>query len=600
MTELRKDSQLFRDLCVLAAIATAVFFLNLGAAPLWDRDEPRNAGCAAEMLASGDWIVPVFNAELRTHKPVLLYWLMMASYALFGENEFAARFFSALLGIGSVLLTYGVGRRLFDREVGFWSALILSTTIMFGVAARAATPDSLLIFCGTLAIALFVRFAFPGGSKRSADGETDPGQFPDSWLAAVAIYAAMGFGVLAKGPVGLVLPTAVIGMYLLIIRLEPTTAPRTLVGRWTHWLRPFGPRHFARTCWAMRPMTAVATVAVIALPWYLWVGLRTEGVWVRDFFWTHNVSRATNVLEGHSGPPVLFYVAAILVGFFPWSILTIPTAMHASAVAKSEDVAVRRGLILLLSWIAVYIGIFSIFQTKLPSYITPCYPALAILAGVFVRAWRTATDFRRVWLQVGLGNLVAVGVVLLLAIPFVASRFLPGSQWLAGIGLIPIAGGLACWQLYSQARHKPATTVLAVTAMAFSVCLMGVFATEIGRHRRYEPLFEHLARHDGPVAAFGHLEPSWVFYTGCRIHEFGVTEQDRLLAFLKQYPEAVVVTTPARIEESNRLHCLENAELLCETEYFLRDRPLLLLRPRATASTVTAGRTANHGQDLPR
>ncbi len=106
---------------LLILIAGLVFFLNLGVPPLWDRDEPRNAGCAVEMLARGDWVVPVFNGELRSHKPVLLYWLMMSSYAMFGVGEFGARFWSALLGIGTVLLTYEIGRCLFDRRTACWA-----------------------------------------------------------------------------------------------------------------------------------------------------------------------------------------------------------------------------------------------------------------------------------------------------------------------------------------------------------------------------------------------------------------------------------------------------------------------------------------------
>ena len=140
------------DCLLLIAVSALIFFSRLGVPPLWDRDEPRNAGCAAEMMAAGDWVVPVFNSELRTHKPVLLYWLMIASYSVFGVNEFGARFVSASLGIGTVLLTYGMGRRLFNCQIGRWAGIILASTIMFGVASRAATPDALLMFCGTLPV----------------------------------------------------------------------------------------------------------------------------------------------------------------------------------------------------------------------------------------------------------------------------------------------------------------------------------------------------------------------------------------------------------------------------------------------------------------
>src|SRR5262245_4659870 len=99
------QSQL-KHIALVALIAAFVMFTNLGGTQLWDRDEPRNGECAREMLARGDWVVPVFNGELRTHKPVLLYWCIMASYVALGVSEFAARLPSALCAIGSVICTY--------------------------------------------------------------------------------------------------------------------------------------------------------------------------------------------------------------------------------------------------------------------------------------------------------------------------------------------------------------------------------------------------------------------------------------------------------------------------------------------------------------
>jgi len=125
---------------IVAATAAVVFFTNLGGPSLWDRDEPRNAGCAAEMWERGDWIVPTFNDELRAHKPALLYWLMMTAYAVGGVNEFSARFWSAALGAATCLLTYGIGSRLYRPSVGLWAGVALATALNFGVAARAATP----------------------------------------------------------------------------------------------------------------------------------------------------------------------------------------------------------------------------------------------------------------------------------------------------------------------------------------------------------------------------------------------------------------------------------------------------------------------------
>src|SRR5688572_7883158 len=143
-----------RHVILLLAICALTFFVNLGGPRLWDRDEPRNAGCAREMLQRSDLIVPTFNGELRGQKPVLLYWCLMAAYSAFGDNEFAARLPSALCAIGTVICTYLMGRRLFGPQAGVWAGIAIGTSLMFGMAGRAATPDSLLIFCTTLAMTI--------------------------------------------------------------------------------------------------------------------------------------------------------------------------------------------------------------------------------------------------------------------------------------------------------------------------------------------------------------------------------------------------------------------------------------------------------------
>ena len=578
MSLARSEKGLFRpgrDVVLLISVGALVFFANLGGPPLWDRDEPRNAGCAAEMMAANDWVVPTFNAELRTHKPILLYWLTIASYSVFGVNEFGARFASAVLGVGTVLLTFSIGRRLFDRDVGVWAGIILATTIMFGVASRAATPDSVLIFCVALSLWLFVRFAFP----RDGDGSVEVGRFPECWGHAVAIYAAMGLGVLAKGPAGLVVPTAVIGMYLLIVRLPAQECSTTWFGRVGNALRPFAPLHFLKTCWAMRPLTAIASASIVALPWYIWVSLRTDGVWTREFLWTHNVSRATGVMEGHSGPPILFYVAAILIGFFPWSILTIPYGLRSYADLCSENQRLRRGTILMLCWVGVFVGLFSLASTKLPSYVTPCYPALAILAGRYVAGWCSSATFSTGWLRVGFAHLIVIGALLAVALPLASHRFLPGLEWLAVIGLVPLIGGIACWGFAVRDQHRSATAALAGTAILFAVCLTSIIPSAIGQQQRYASMLELASKHSGTVASFGHLEPTWVFYSGRPIREFQNSDEAELAVFLHENPDSLVITTESLLQQAAGQGVLADATVVQATEYFLRDHRLVLVQP---------------------
>ena len=160
----------------LAAIAALVFFVNLGGSHLWDVDEAIFSQTAAEMYQRGDYVVPYFNGELFPDKPALTYWLMISAYRLFGVGEFAARFWSAILSVGSVLLTYQIGCRLFSPAVGLWAGLILATNISFDIIARAATPDAALIFFTTLAISLFIRCTTVRPRQQTVENGTGSGR----------------------------------------------------------------------------------------------------------------------------------------------------------------------------------------------------------------------------------------------------------------------------------------------------------------------------------------------------------------------------------------------------------------------------------------
>ena len=301
---------------IIVAVTAVVLFGWLGAAPLWDEDEPRNAGCAAEMLERGDWVVPWFNGELRTHKPVMLYWLMMSAYSLFGVNEFSARFWAAVLGTGTVLLTYLIGVRLFDAKRGLLAAVILASTITPVMLSRAATPDAVLIFPMTLAIAIYV--AAVTGKTGSSRMVVD---YPSDRRVLVLMYGVTGLAVLAKGPIGLILPTAIIGMFLLVRRLPEHSRDAVSSSRIIRWggacLRPFHPIHFLKTCLAMKPVTATLACLAVALPWYVLVTLRTDGAWTRGFFLDHNVGRFAQSMEHHAGPIIYYPVVMCGRAFSP-------------------------------------------------------------------------------------------------------------------------------------------------------------------------------------------------------------------------------------------------------------------------------------------
>jgi 4-amino-4-deoxy-L-arabinose transferase-like glycosyltransferase len=590
---------------LLVTVAGIVLFTRLGAPRLWDRDEPRNAGCAQEMLERGDWVVPVFNAELRTHKPVLLYWLMMASYGVFGQSEFSARFPSALLGTGTVLLTYLIGRRLFGAVAGVWAGLILTTSLMFALCHRAATPDGAFVFFTTLALFIYVRGAFPamnadGGGAPSADpidkeSPADSVFFPASWPVVALMYAAMSVATLAKGPVGMILPTAVIGMFLLIVRAAPSPAiPPEIRGvrRWVEYvrraLRPFAPMHFLRTCWSMRPLTALFVLALVAVPWYVWVGLRTDGEWLRGFLLEHNVGRVVEPMEGHAGG-ILYYPLAAIIGFFPWSIfLGAATVSAARWLRRREHDPARNGFLLLLCWAGVYIGIFTLASTKLPSYITPMYPALALLAGAYIDRWtqrlRLPDELRP---RLTFWTLSAVGVCLAIGVSIAAHRIFGGgdAQWLAAGGVIPIVGGLVCAALAERQRRYQAAAVMLVTATLSNLMIFAIGAPVLDRYQKNHLLLQAIRDNSvSPrVASFGRLEPTWVYYLDRPIREIPKLHLDDAEQFIESHPDAFLITTTERYE-ALRPRLSSDVVLLASVPYFAHEGTLVVIGRRASAA----------------
>jgi 4-amino-4-deoxy-L-arabinose transferase-like glycosyltransferase len=262
---------------LLTTAALVLFFWNLGSATLWDIDEGRNVTCAVEMFLSGNWIVPTFNDVLRPDKPALLYWLQIIGFHLVGVNEWAGRLPSAFAALGTLFVVYELARRMFSKSTALLAGIVLATTPMFVGASRFANPDALLSAFTTLTLYLFWRC-----QERPAT----------RWFLFAG--AASGLAVLAKGPVGVALPGVVIVLYL----------------TWEGRLRLLVDR---RVGWA------ILAFLIVAVPWYLKVGLDTRWEWPKRFFFEHHVARVTGPMEGHGGS-VLYYPLVLIAGTMPWSI----------------------------------------------------------------------------------------------------------------------------------------------------------------------------------------------------------------------------------------------------------------------------------------
>lgn len=506
---------------LLLVAAAGLFLPNLGVPSLWDIDEPHNSVAAREMLEAGDWVVPTFNYKLRVDKPALLYWLQIGAYEVFGVNEFAARLPSALAAALTLLLTYELGRLLAGATAGLLAGLLLGSMTLFCAAAHFANPDALLTALTTLTFLVFWR-----GLARSGR------------LGFGALGVATGLAVLAKGPVGLVLPGAALGLFLL----------------WSGRLR------LLRT-WRLG--LGMFAFVLVAIPWYALVGLETKTDFLKGFFLTHNVGRYLRPMESHGGP-VYYYLLVLALGLAPWSAFLGLTTWYAVRSTDDEGASDRSLAVRFLAcWIGVYLVFFSLSGTKLPNYILPIYPPLAILTGWFLQRWWQGAVQPPTWTVavslacfalVGLGTaaglLIASGRVELAVL---RGRYLPGLEQWAILGIWPVLGAAVAWRCAARQRVGGLVASLVATGLLFtgSVAALGSGALEAHKAPRALMAVVHdQLPEEAPevrVGCYRYYQPSLVFYAGQEV--FRLEDDDDALGFLT-FPIPVYLFLPTTVWET--------------------------------------------------
>ena len=561
---------------ILAAVSLLVLFIGLGSTRLLAEDEGYFASCAAEMYARGDAVTPMFNGDMFGHKPALMYWGMMAGFAAVGVNETGARLFAACFGLATVATVYAFGRRLFNERAGFYAAIAIATAVFFNIVSRAATPDTALSFFALLALYLFAK-----------DGFLQPGEFnpyPRSWRTWAGIYATLGFAVLTKGPIGLLFPMAVIGLFLLC--MTPVRSPR-----WFDRVRPFLPVNFVFTVWRMRPLTALAIVAAVAGPWYLAVQYTTQGKFLHEFIFVHNLHRASHAMDNHSGP-FFYYPLSVVVGMFPWSIFAVPAGLLWVSRLRTPS-PVRPALVLLSCWAGVYLVIFSIPSTKLPNYVLPMYPAVALAVGYFIDTWLTdAASVSRSWLRGSWLSLIAVGLIVAVGLPLSGSLEFDGRTlldrlrvardvqgdlvWLSVLGLPLAFGGMVVWLLAETGRRTAAVNALCVTAVANLLVLWLYAAPRVDRFQSPQELAQGLrgeTRKPGEIGQYGYFRPSMVFYAGDRIEP--CDDEEAATAFLAHEGRVLITLDEHYDRIKSRLP--NDVVVLAERPRFPKEGRILLL-----------------------
>ncbi|WP_445300597.1 ArnT family glycosyltransferase [Microcoleus sp. D3_18_C2] len=396
----------------LCAIAWVGFLWNLGNIGLVDETEPLFAEAARQMTLTGDWITPYFNGETRFDKPPLIYWLMAVAYRTLGVNEWAVRLPSALCAIGLTCLGFYTlskegGSSATDsvtdltdvrnKEEGHDtdsdtdtrmnvtvfspsfshsptpplspspSIPIFLSTPWIGAALIALNPqtiawgrtgvsDMLLVSCMCSALfAFFLGYTLEEQREKAEFSTVSASRFPNKWY--LTFYVLIALAILAKGPVGIVLPALIVGCFGLY-----------LGNFWQLWRE-------------MRPVSGILIILAIALPWYILVILDNGQTYIDSFFGYHNFQRFTGVVNKHSAP-WYFYFFVVLVGFAPWSIY-LPVAIARTrfwqrSYWRRQPRSAQLSLFALF-WFVCIFGFFTIAVTKLPSYVLPLIPAAAIL-----------------------------------------------------------------------------------------------------------------------------------------------------------------------------------------------------------------------------
>jgi 4-amino-4-deoxy-L-arabinose transferase-like glycosyltransferase len=327
----------------------------------------------------------------------------------------------------------------------------------------------------------------------------------------------------------------------------------------------------------MRPITALAAAGVVALPWHLWVAAR-DFSWVEGFYLEHNFGRATTAMEGHGGSDLLYYPLVIALGFLPWSVFFAPTLIGMFRRMRRDD-PWRSGYILMACWAGVYVGLFSLAKTKLPNYVVPAYPALALATACYVYHLRRATAASAAWWpNLAMGAFALTGVGMAVGLPVAAHFLLPGEEWLGLVGLIPLVGAVVCFALFRLGKARTAAVSFATCAVLLTVALLAGVAQQVDRHQQIHVLLSEVAkRSDDPqLATFRCLEPSWVFYSDRNIPVLYGRPDGDVRRFLSASGDRFLITTEDGFRQiEDKLP--PGVEELARAPYFLQEVDVVLL-----------------------
>ena len=468
---------------LLTLLCLALYLPGIAAIPPVDRDEAYYAQASRQMVDTGDFLRPRFQTHHRFKKPIGIYWLQSAAVCVLGQRGrpaiWAYRLPSLIGALVAVLLSYSVGRRLFSPGAAVLGAALLASSSLLVVEAHVATTDAVLLACVVAAQGSLA--ALYAGARR---GHIAPARY------AAGFWLAQGTGILIKGPVaplvsGLTLATLVV------------------------WDRISGAPNRGQWLWGLRWAWGVPLMLLVVLPWALAVGVASEWAFYRD--WLGDiVPKMSGGHESHGLPPG-FYLLVFAVTFWPASLTS------GLGITRAIGRRSRCGERFCLAWIVPTWLFFELMPTKLPHYVLPTYPALALLGARAVLAGRLPVGQRpalRVALVLWGVLTVAMGVVVA-----VGARLLGSGLELFGAGVLIVAAAVGALCVYlCWVGHSARASIV---GMVGAVACFGLVAQWIlpGMHALWlsRAAAEAIRSHSvgsatpRPVAVAGYREPSLVF-----------------------------------------------------------------------------------------
>ncbi|MGH8427803.1 MAG: phospholipid carrier-dependent glycosyltransferase [Gammaproteobacteria bacterium] len=449
-----------------------VWFWGLGHRPLFNTDEGRYAEIPREMLVSGDWVTPRLNNLRYFEKPPLQYWATTAAYAVFGVHDWAARLWTALCGFLTVLLAGLTAGRLYGERAGWYAAAALAGSFYFGFLAHFSTLDAGLAFAMNLTLFGFVLAQHAPPHSRAER----------AWM--LVAYGGAALAVLSKGLIGIILPGAVLVLYL-IVKREIGLLRRLHIG------------------------IGLAFFFALVLPWFIVVSIKNPD-FLYQFFVVQQFLRFLTPIAERPGAWWYFF-PLLLLAVLPWLAAAVrglwrpPLRLFARGAFDPAA--------LLWLWVVFIFAFFTISHSKLPSYILPVIPAFAVLIGRELAASRS-----KPWIGVAVSLLAGAVIV---AAGFLAPRYVHGTDpamlrayepWVIAAGALIVAATLAACALRG-CRFALVGVIAAAWLVAARLILLGGAA--LGPEYSTRALTAEVARYNRPgvpIYSVGGYQQTLPFY----------------------------------------------------------------------------------------